>query len=78
MGKKTAERIVLELKGSLSELELQSMFSTSGASHNPVDEAIDALIKMGLPKLSAMQIVKDIAKPEDTTEQIVAKALKNM
>lgn len=81
VGKKTAERIILELKGKLGELNtaLISDFSAlSGATSTACDEACELLVNMGLSKFDALKLVNKVALENDTTEMIIQKALKNM
>ncbi len=81
VGKKTAERIILELKGKLGELNttLLSDFSAlSGATSTACDEACELLVNMGLSKFDALKLVNKVALENDTTEMIIQKALKNM
>lgn len=82
IGKKTAERIIVELKTSLGALQgiasIPLMDYMNEASTNAQDEAIDVLTGMGLSKMEALKIVTLVATAEDTTERIIEKALKNM
>lgn len=81
VGKKTAERIVLELKNSLGSLKDEEIFSMSklGSVTNSVyDEAVILLVEMGLNKLDALKLVNSVADKDDSIEQIVAKSLKAM
>ncbi len=82
IGKKTAERIVLELKSSLGNLysdayEL-SIASQSSAINSIHDDAVLLLADMGLSKFDALKLVNLVANANDTIEEIIAKALKNM
>ena len=79
LGKKTAERLVVELKNSFDDLQI-SMLKPTAAPINTsaVNEAIDTLVAMGMHRNEATQIVKGVAMPEDTAEVIVRKSLKNM
>ncbi len=82
IGKKTAERIIVELKTSLGALQgiasIPLMDYMNEASTNAQDEAIDVLTGMGLSKMEALKIVTLVAGKDDTTEQIIEKALRNM
>lgn len=79
IGKKTAERIVLELKNKFEELPLLSQVHTNSSSKNSItDEAVILLTNMGLTRTEAVNLVKQVATPEDTIEEIVTKALRNM
>ena len=79
LGKKTAERLVVDLKNSFDDLQL-SMLTPSNAPiiNNAIEEAIDTLVAMGLTRFDATQIVKNVATQEDTAEDIIKKSLKNL
>lgn len=79
LGKKTAERLVVELKEGLDDLQL-SMFSKQKTCvvSSAINEAIDTLVAMGLGRMEASQIVKDVSEPNDTAENIIKKSLRNM
>jgi len=80
LGKKTAERLVVELKNSFDDLQF-NMFkpaSNMTVTSSAVEEAIDTLVAMGLTRLDATQIVKSVADPNDKAEDIIKKSLKNM
>lgn len=76
IGKKTAERIVLELKGSLDNLPLLS--ENANVISTPVNDAIEALVGMGILRTNASLMVKAVAFPSDSAETIIQKCLKNM
>ena len=80
LGKKTAERLVLELKSSFDDMQL-SMLVTNKAMpiHNSaIEETIDTLVAMGLTRNEATQIVKNVATQDDTAETLIKKSLKNL
>ena len=79
LGKKTAERVIVELKNSFDDLQL-SMLSPVREIKNTsaIEEAIDALVAMGLTRQDATQVVKSVATSNDTTEDLIKKSLKNM
>lgn len=79
LGKKTAERIVLELSNSFDTLPLLEPDFGMGPTTTKMqtmDEAIDVLVSMGLVRFEATRVVKDVSAPNDTTEDIIKKALK--
>jgi len=82
LGKKTAERIVVELKNNLGELQglasMPLMNYMEAVSSTASEEAVDALVSMGLSKMDAVKLVTLVATAEDTTERIIEKALRNM
>lgn len=79
LGKKTAERLIVELKNSFDDLQL-SMLNPKNATivSSAIEEAIDTLVAMGLSRFEATQIVKNVATAEDNAEDIIKKSLKNM
>ena len=80
LGKKTAERLVVELKNSFDDIQLSMLKPSNIAtvSNSAVDEAIDTLVAMGLTRYDATQVVKKVATSQDTTEDIIKKSLKNL
>lgn len=78
LGKKTAERIVLELKDKVDQIDLFN-FTTKGEIPNGnIDESVEVLVGMGLTKYDATKLVRMVVSSGDTTEDIISKALKNM
>ncbi|MBQ9791231.1 MAG: Holliday junction branch migration protein RuvA [Clostridia bacterium] len=78
LGKKTAERIVLELSNAFDTLPLLEPDFGFTPKTQCIDEAVDVLVSMGLVRFEATRVVKDVATPSDTTEDIIKKALKYM
>lgn len=79
LGKKTAERLIVELKNSFDDLQL-SMLNPKNKTvvSSAIEEAIDTLVAMGLSRFEATQVVKNVATAEDNSEDIIKKSLKNM
>ncbi|WP_130863800.1 Holliday junction branch migration protein RuvA [Bacilliculturomica massiliensis] len=79
IGKKTAQRIVLDLKdklGAISDaggVQLESVAAVSGKS-----EAINALISLGYSKSEAVGALASIGEEDLSTEEYIKKALKNL
>lgn len=79
LGKKTAERVVLELRNSFDDLQISMLKPVRAVSNtSAMEETIDTLVAMGLTRFDATKIVKDIAKPDMKTEEMIKLALKNM
>lgn len=79
LGKKTAERLVVELKNSFDDLQLSMLNPRNTAViSSAVEEAIDTLVAMGLTRFDATSIVKSVATQDDTAEDIIKKSLKNL
>jgi Holliday junction DNA helicase RuvA len=71
IGKKTAERIVLELKDKLDDLQ---GFSTSSPSPRPhlgsvADDALSALVNLGYPRPIAQKAVETAIAKEPATKE---------
>jgi len=59
IGKKTAERVVLELKDKLEGLASSSPAASTGPHHGPVgDDALSALVNLGYPRPSAQKAIE--------------------
>jgi Holliday junction DNA helicase RuvA len=84
VGRKTAERIVLELKDRI-DIERYSPGAPKGAPRGKrelVDEAVSALVTLGVSKIAAEKAVLDVLRedhdPEAGVENIVREALKTI
>ena len=79
IGKKTAERIVLELKDKLNRLQTNQ--PNNAYSFNTVEsDALNALIALGIQKNIAETAIKKVLSPGSTSsvENIIKLALKNL
>ena len=84
IGRKTAERLLVELKGKFKGME-QSDFFAEQPTHqiiasdkaDPADEARDALIALGYKPQDAEKMIKNVNKADATSEQLIREALKN-
>ncbi len=68
IGKKTAERVVLELKDKLDDLQGAPTQAATGLQHGPVaDDVLSALVNLGYKRESAQKAIETaIAKHEGT------------
>lgn len=79
VGKKTAERLVLELKGKLGEVDISLLAETGAGAEN--EEAVAALLSLGF---SRPQAEKAVAKAADKggekldTSELIRRALATM
>ncbi|MBC5997563.1 Holliday junction branch migration protein RuvA [Romboutsia ilealis] len=77
VGKKTAERIILELKDKIDKQNIE--FEPTLLSQTPVavsqDEAVDALIALGYSTAEAKEAVDKCKKTGLNTEDIIKKSL---
>lgn len=84
VGKKTAERVILDLRDKISledtliHKEIQASGTGSGDSH-AVNEAVEALTALGYSATDALQAVRKVSADENTdVETLLKLALKNM
>lgn len=80
IGEKTAQRIIVDLKGKLGKEELSPEFFVS--SNNTLkEEALSALVMLGFNKAAAEKTLEKIIRTEgtgQTVEQLIKSALKNL
>lgn len=79
IGKKTAERLVLELKDKVSK-QTYSIGNNIGPTHNTLEQdALTALTALGISRLQAEQSIQKIIRVEpgiEHLEELIKKALK--
>ncbi|WP_250674034.1 Holliday junction branch migration protein RuvA [Paraclostridium ghonii] len=77
VGKKTAERIILELKDKIDKNNIE--FEPTLLSQSPIsisqDEAVDALIALGYSSQESKEAVQKFKKDGMNTEDIIKKSL---
>ena len=77
VGKKTAERIILELKDKIDKQNIE--FEPTLLSNTPImvsqDEAVDALVALGYSSAEAKEAVDKCKKSGLNTEDIIKKSL---
>lgn len=76
IGKKTAERLIVEMSGRLEE---PGITAGAGDSVGPVShatEAVGALVALGYKQAEADRMVRDVAEPGQASEEIIRLALK--
>ena len=87
VGKKTAERLILELKDKLGKLEASEngadacaggISSADAEASDSRTEAINALIALGYSKAEAFAAVAKFADEDLTCEEYIKKALKSL
>jgi Holliday junction DNA helicase RuvA len=82
IGEKTAQRIVVDLKGKMGKHEggISQILTTSYNKNR--DEALMALVTLGFQKLAAEKAIEKAIKQQgvstDNVEQLIKSALKNM
>jgi Holliday junction DNA helicase RuvA len=77
IGRKTAERLVLELKDKITKLPSVSSLEAVGGNTLEQD-ALNALVALGIARPVAEQSIKKIviSSPANTLEELIKKALK--
>ena len=79
IGKKSAERLVVELRDKLGKQALESPLSASFVQTIDMD-AVNALIALGIARPAAEQTIKKVilSNPDIALEDIIKQALKNL
>jgi Holliday junction DNA helicase RuvA len=81
VGRKTAERLIVELKGRVSELEIEVPAGAAGLSaHDAMSEAVRALMALGFTRPTARRAVEkclDEAKGDVGIEELIRGALRH-
>lgn len=81
VGKKTAERLIIELRDRLPELgtvTLPGAGTLPMPEASPVDDATSALVALGFKPQDAGQLVKKISVEGKTSEEIIRLALQSV
>ena len=79
LGKKTAERICLELKDKLTPVGgVLIEDKILELDENVLDDACEVLISLGLSKNEALRLARQNANENSTAEEIIASVLRNM
>ena len=82
IGEKTAQRIVVDLKGKMGKHEGGISQILSNSYNKNKDEALMALVTLGFQKLAAEKAIEKSIKQQgvstDNVEQLIKSALKNM
>lgn len=77
IGKKTAERLVVELKDKVNILPLLEETEIH-LENTEIRDACEVLMGLGLTKFEAMNLAKENYAPNDTAEDIISKSLVSM
>jgi Holliday junction DNA helicase RuvA len=79
IGKKTAERIIMELKDKLDVIPVSgtALSSVPAAAASAVNEAITALVSLGYKPQESSSMARKVATPEMGVEEIIRLALQS-
>ncbi|MDX1453946.1 MAG: Holliday junction branch migration protein RuvA [Gammaproteobacteria bacterium] len=75
IGKKTAERLIIEMRDKLDKGSFEASIGSSGAAPQPVDEAMDALVALGYKPAEAQRMLKAVAADDLGSEELIRLAL---
>lgn len=86
VGKKTAERLLIEMRDRIKELNLAPEFMPKMALETPAieakanefEDAVSALVSLGYSSQQANKAVKSVFNDGDDSETLIRNALKNM
>jgi holliday junction DNA helicase RuvA len=78
IGKKTAERLVVEMKDRLQDADYVSSHTSADAAPSYADEAVKALEALGYKPQDANKMVKKLDDGQKTCEQLIREALQNL
>ena len=84
IGRKTAQRIALELKDKISQADVSAAVPSQGAavssalSPDAVTEAIEALIALGYSSTEARNAITQVRDQTDKPEELIRLALRSM
>lgn len=76
VGKKTAERLLVELKDRLGRLSFPTRAAKATGSGRAINEAEDALVALGYKPVEAQKAVASVAGEDSSTEELVRAALR--
>jgi holliday junction DNA helicase RuvA len=80
VGKKTAERLIIEMRDRLDDLPASTVSRSNdkpSINSDPVNEAVSALIGLGYKPPEASKFVLAVANDNMSSEELIREALKN-
>jgi len=77
IGKKTAERIIVELKNKLDWVDSMRLHKDLKTDETKSEEAVEALVGLGYQRFEIAKILKKMPEEITTTEEIITYFLKN-
>lgn len=78
LGKKTAELIVVSMRDQVSLDLTNSQSEISAVVEKDAQEAVFALVSLGISNSDAVKIVAEVSKTEKGAENIIREALKRL
>jgi Holliday junction DNA helicase RuvA len=77
VGRKTAERLIVEMRDRLAAAEEGGVAAATAAGGTPETEAFDALVALGYRPAEATRLLKSVAPGTHSTEELIRRALKS-
>jgi holliday junction DNA helicase RuvA len=77
IGRKTAERLIVEMRDRLTALQPAGGAPADGSAGNPANEAYDALIALGYRPAEASRLLKAAGPGTHSTEELIRRALQS-
>jgi Holliday junction DNA helicase RuvA len=77
IGTKTAQRVIIDLKGKVAKMELGTENIFSSNNRNRFD-ALNALVSLGFDKKSAEKVLDKIDTGSQTVEELIKEALRQL
>jgi holliday junction DNA helicase RuvA len=78
IGRKTAERVIIEMRDSVKKLAVPAAAAGAvGALATPQSEAFSALIALGYKPPEVIRLLKSVDEPDLATTEIIRRALKS-
>jgi Holliday junction DNA helicase RuvA len=82
VGKKTAERLIIEMRDKVKTIKEQGASMESGSAipdiQDPVSEAVSALVSLGYKSQEASKLVRGVDTRDLSTEEIIREALRSL
>jgi Holliday junction DNA helicase RuvA len=79
IGKKTAERLIIELRDRVTDLAVRSLNGANGGvlviPESPVDDAVAALVALGFRPQDAALLVRKVEGSAQTSQELIRLAL---
>jgi Holliday junction DNA helicase RuvA len=82
IGRKTAERVIIEMRDSVKKLSMPAQGAVpagagAGATPTPQSEAFSALIALGYKPPEVVRLLKSVDEPDLATTELIRRALKS-
>lgn len=78
IGKKTASKIVLELKDKIEKVDIEDVIESSKVVENETSELIKVLMTLGFTQNEAKKSLKNINLQDKNENEIIKEALRNL